>query len=101
MKRHLRIYVDTSVFGGFFDREFSEDTQPLWEAFFRGEHRLVISTLTIRELDRAPKEVQKLAEKVKIEDIELLDLSDEVHELALEYIRHGALPHNMENDAFI
>jgi predicted nucleic acid-binding protein len=99
MRGKLRIYVDTSVFGGFFDTEFAEDTRPLWEAFFRGEHRLVLSTLTLRELGQAPTEVQKLVEKIEIENLELVDLSDEVHELALAYIRHEALPKNMENDA--
>lgn len=99
MTRKLRVYVDTSVVGGFFDTEFGEDTQPLWEAFFRGEHRLVLSTLTLRELGHAPEEVQKLIEKVGIGNLEVVDLSDEVHELALAYIQHGALPPNMENDA--
>lgn len=99
MKRKLRIYVDTSVFGGFFDREFSEDTRPLGEAFSHGEQTLVLSTLTLRELAQAPEEVQKLVEKVAIDHLELVDLSDEAHELASAYIQHRALPLNMENDA--
>ena len=99
MKRELRIYVDTSVFGGFFDEEFAEDTRPLWQAFFGGEHRLVLSTLTLRELSQAPEEVQKLMDKVETDHLELVDVSDEAHDLALSYIRHGALPPTMENDA--
>lgn len=99
MRGKLRIYVDTSVFGGFFDTEFAEDTRPLWETFFRSEHRLVLSTLTLRELDQAPVEVQRLVDKIEIENLELVDLSDEARELALAYIRHEALPPNLENDA--
>lgn len=99
MKKRLRIYADTSVFGGFFDEEFSEDTQLLWESFIQGAHRLVLSTLTLRELGQAPEEVMNLLDKVSKDSLELLDLSDEAHELALAYIRHGALSPNMENDA--
>jgi predicted nucleic acid-binding protein len=99
MERKLRIYADTSVFGGYFDPEFAEATQPLWESLFRGEHALVLSTLTLRELTRAPEEVRSLSDKVAIEHLEMIDLSEEAHELALAYIRHGSLAARMENDA--
>ena len=99
MSRRLRIYVDTSVFGGFFDSEFSADTRPLWETLFRGENILLLSTLTIRELGRAPAKVSALLEKVGSAAIEVLEVSDEAHELAIAYIRHGALSPNMENDS--
>ena len=32
-----RLYIDTSVFGGFFDEEFSVFTKPLFESFQKGE----------------------------------------------------------------
>jgi len=31
MTRRVKIYLDTSVFGGFFDKEFSEYTKPLFD----------------------------------------------------------------------
>jgi hypothetical protein len=33
MEKH-RIYLDTSVFGGYFDKEFKEFTAPLFERIF-------------------------------------------------------------------
>lgn len=43
--RKLRIYLDTSVVGGYFDDEFSQDTQLLFDLIIRGEYQLVISDL--------------------------------------------------------
>jgi hypothetical protein len=32
-----RIYIDTSVFGGYFDEEFSEHTMPLFDRIKKDE----------------------------------------------------------------
>ena len=53
-----RIYLDTSVIGGYFDDEFREKTRRLFDAFLRGEARMVLSTLTGSELLEAPKRVR-------------------------------------------
>lgn len=99
MKKRLRIYVDTSVFGGYFDSEFLAETRPLWDRFFSGENTLILSSLTILELGRAPERVSCLIDRISKKNIEILNISDEARELAQEYIRHGALATNMENDA--
>lgn len=41
--RKLRIYIDTSVIGGYFDDEFNTDTQLLFDEIQNGEYKLVIS----------------------------------------------------------
>lgn len=38
-----RIYIDTSVVGGQFDKEFSADTIPFFEAVVRGQVIIVVS----------------------------------------------------------
>lgn len=48
-----RLYLDTSVFGGFFDEEFSEYTQPLFERLRKGEFKLLFSSATQEELEDA------------------------------------------------
>ena len=58
--RKLRIYLDTSVVGGYFDDEFSNDTQLLFNEIIRGEYQLVISDLTEKELVNAPESVGNL-----------------------------------------
>jgi len=50
-----RIYADTSALGGCEDEEFREPSLRLLEAFVRGELTLVLSELTLRELDVAPE----------------------------------------------
>ncbi len=65
--------------GGYFDHEFREQTWRLFEAFRRGEARLVISDLTLRELEPAPQFVRDLINELPKEVInattESLDLA--------------------------
>lgn len=49
-----RVYVDTSVFGGCLEAEFRTASRRLLAACERGALRLVISELTIAELEAAP-----------------------------------------------
>jgi predicted nucleic acid-binding protein len=81
-----RLYIDTSVFGGFFDEEFSEFTKPLFERFQKGEFKVLFSTVTQEELTPAPDNVKKLVENLKIEDTEFLETIEEVVDLATQYI---------------
>ena len=41
MKQHL--YIDTSVFGGYFDEEFSEHTKPLFDSLSDNEFIMLYS----------------------------------------------------------
>jgi predicted nucleic acid-binding protein len=45
-----RIYIDTSVIGGLFDVEFSDDTKPFFDRVEKGEIKIVYSEITIDEL---------------------------------------------------
>ena len=63
MKR-LRLYADTSVFGGCFDDEFSADSRILFDEIRAGRFILVMSATTLRELQQAPPEVRELASTV-------------------------------------
>jgi hypothetical protein len=53
-----RIYVDTSVIGGCEDEEFRTHSQRLMDAFVRGDLKLVLSELTLRELVLVPAPVR-------------------------------------------
>jgi predicted nucleic acid-binding protein len=81
-----KLYVDTSVFGGNFDIEFAEYTIPLFERLRNGEFITLFSTVTQDELENAPKNVKELVNNLKTENTEFLDTTDEVVELASEYI---------------
>ena len=81
-----RLYIDTSVFGGFFDEEFAEFTKPLFERLQKWEFKLLFSTITQEELALAPDQVKKLVENIKIENTEFIEANEEAVELATQYI---------------
>ena len=83
---HQRIYIDTSVVGGYHDLKFSKYTIPLFERIQKGEFIVLLSTVTQDELEPAPKHVQELIKNMKNDFVELLTISDEAVELATEYI---------------
>src|SRR3972149_3185361 len=94
-----RIYADTSVLGGCEDRGFREPPLRLLEAFVRGELTLVLSELTLRELDVAPTEVRRHVASVPEAHVEALSVSSEAEELAAAYIADGAVSERMVADA--
>ncbi len=81
-----RLYIDTSVFGGYFDEEFSEYTIPLFERLLNGEFKLLFSTVTQDELNTAPERVKKLVTSLKVDNTEFMEINDEAVELATNYI---------------
>lgn len=95
----LRIYVDASVIGGCEDEEFTENSIQLMKCFVRGEFVLVLSNLTLRELDNAPDKVRKHLALVPEAHIETLTLNAEARELAEAYIDAGVITAKMRIDA--
>ncbi len=57
--RSLRIYADTSVFGGCFDDEFKADSLRFFEEVRQGQFVVVVSDVTLDELQLAPEEVRR------------------------------------------
>ncbi len=86
-----RLYIDTSVFGGFFDEEFSEFTQPLFESFQKGDYKLLFSTVTQDELNAAPDNVKNLVRAIKAENTEFIEITDEAVDLAAQYIAENVV----------
>lgn len=50
----MKLYIDTSVFGGYFEMEFKSSTKHLFEKIISGEHIAVVSDITLAELIPAP-----------------------------------------------
>jgi predicted nucleic acid-binding protein len=86
-----RLYIDTSVFGGFFDEEFAEFTVPLFKRFQNGEFKLLFSSITQEELNFAPDKVKDLVKSIKIESTEFIDASEEAVDLASQYIAENVV----------
>lgn len=77
-----KLYIDTSVFGGYFDEEFSEHTIPLFERIKNGEFVLLYSTVTQDELENAPEKVKDLVKSLKAEFTEFIETTEEAVNLA-------------------
>lgn len=55
----LRVYADTSVFGGVFDSEFEEPSQEFFRQVRNGRFQLVVSDVVQAELLTAPENVRQ------------------------------------------
>lgn len=86
-----RIYVDTSVFGGYFDAEFEASTKLFFEQVLKQKIRIVISEILELELYKAPPRVIDFYESIPEEILEKVQLSDEANELAGKYILEGVV----------
>ena len=81
-----RIYIDTSVVGGYFDEEFSETTKELFERLENNEIAFIISDLLELELTGAPKNVRELLYQFSRDKFERVTLTEEAIQLADTYI---------------
>lgn len=81
-----RIYIDTSVVGGQFDKEFSADTIPFFEAVKSGQIIIIISDLLEAELLRAPQHVRDFLATLPSQQIQNIRLTQDAAELADQYI---------------
>ena len=88
--RIQRIYIDTSVLGGYFDNEFDVATERLFDEVRKGEYKVVISNITEGELLNAPERVRTLLNDLEI-DYDVIQLTDDAVNLALEYIRENVI----------
>lgn len=86
-----RVYADTSVFGGFFDDEFAQHSIALVEQFRTGVKLLIVSDLTLQELESAPQKVGDLHKSIPIELVEFVTLDDDAKFLASKYIEEEAI----------
>ena len=81
-----RIYIDTSVVGGYFDEEFSDATQGLFKRFENNEIIFVVSDLLDLELIAAPQNVRDLLHQYSSGKFERIQLTEEAIKLADTYI---------------
>ncbi|MEK7263239.1 MAG: PIN domain-containing protein [Bacteroidota bacterium] len=94
-----RIYIDTSVIGGCFDEEFKEWSNALFDEFINDIEKLMLSDLTLQELEFANAEVRNKLYEVSELSIINISVSNEAIQLAETYIEEGALTNKSYNDA--
>jgi predicted nucleic acid-binding protein len=79
-------YLDTSVFGGYFDDEFSEETIPFFERIDNEGIKVIVSELLEEELSGAPELVKELFYNTIAGHSEYVHVTTEVEQLAESYI---------------
>jgi len=81
-----RVYIDTSVVGGQFDKEFSADTIPFFNAVTNRQLLILVSDLSEAELLGAPQHVRDFLATLPAQQIENIRLTQDAAELADQYI---------------
>jgi hypothetical protein len=93
-----RIYLDTSVFGGFFEPEFELWTKILFDRISKGEFKVLFSRLTDIELENAPLSVRNLASSLDYANVESLEITSEAVQLADKYIAEKVVGQTSHSD---
>jgi hypothetical protein len=95
-----RIYIDTSIVGGFFDIEFEIETKLLFNRLERKEIIFVVSDLMEIELEKAPEQVKNLLYNYSPDCFERVFLSKEAQELGEEYVNENVVGRTSIEDCF-
>ena len=93
-----RIYLDTSVFGGYFEPEFELWTKVMFDRISKGQFKVLISRLTDVELENAPQKVKDLATSLPTDNVEWLEITDQAVQLANKYIEEKVVGQTSYSD---
>jgi predicted nucleic acid-binding protein len=96
----LRIYIDTSVIGGYFDAEFANATQQLFTRIAASEFDVYFSEINAAELQNAPTYVQTVKKLIPPDCYHYIGVTDEAEILSQLYIAEKVLGKASENDAY-
>ena len=93
-----RYYFDTSIFGGYFDEEFSAETRALFNQVTEGKIICLFSDLIAKELNSAPSRVRELFDNLPTQSKESLLVNQEIAILAEEYINQKVVGKTSRDD---
>jgi len=94
----IRVYADTSVYGGVFDEEFAVPSRVFFDRVREGRFRLVMSAVVLNEIRSAPKQVRDLLDKM-LGLAEIVNVTDETLVLQQAYLDNGILTPKSADDA--
>ena len=101
MASHIqRIYLDTSVIGGYYDTEFEEDTRILFEKIKLGQFHVVLSDITEGELQEAPEMIRNLFIELSAGQATKIELTEEAVQLANTYLAEKVVGKTSRVDCF-
>lgn len=97
--KRLRVYADTSVFGGCYDSDFETESQQFFREVREGRFTLVVSDLTVQELVDAPEEVRNVLQGLSPDRVERVSITPECEALQQAYLDAGVLGPASADDA--
>lgn len=95
-----KIYIDNSVLGGYFDKEFKQDTRKLFDRIKKGDFMVHLSEISELELIEAPIWVKDLKKEIPDDCLVNLELNEDAEFLAENYIKEKILGKSSMNDAY-
>ena len=81
-----KVYIDTSVVGGYFDEEFELWTKLFFDSVKTGRFKIATSELLNAELLNAPEQVKRFLTSIPDEHKILANYNNEAKQLANKYI---------------
>ena len=94
----MRVYIDTSVVGGYYDKEFEEDTKAFFKKAEDGIFTLVVSDLLEIELEYAPFQVKTHLSHYGVNQKEKVRITKEATLLAEQYLQEGVVGETSRTD---
>ena len=98
LEKPVRIYADTSVYGGVFDEEFETSSRVFFDDVRFGRYVLVVSDIVREEVVGAPDPVRNLFAEIS-ELAEPVEIGGEVLALRRAYIEAGIVGRRSLADA--
>ena len=100
MGPRIKVYLDTSVISALFDHR-NPERQGLTSSFFEALDRfdVYVSELTLAEMERTPDRELGREMRDAVKGMNVLEVSPEVEDLAMEYVGQGAVPSSYPEDA--
>ncbi len=95
----IRIYVDTCVFGGVFDREYAVVTHRFFDQVREGRFTLVISAAVVAEISEAPAQVRTLFDELVTDYMTIMPISPAAQQLQQAYLDAGIVTVKYADDA--
>jgi predicted nucleic acid-binding protein len=99
VRKPLRVYVDTSVFGSVHDAAFAEASHQFFEWVRSGRIVVLVSERVVDEIGRAPLQVRTVLEGLGVESVEQVVVDEDVLALREAYIAAAVVGRTCEVDA--
>lgn len=97
-RESIRVYIDTSVFGGVFDPEFARASKRFFDIIDKGIFEPVLSVIVAEEITDAPSHVQRLYRRV-VQTAEIRQVDEAALDLRDAYLEAGIVTRQWAADA--